>query len=277
MTLNPIKDEIKAQDAPSTSSEPVSAVASSEEASAKPLPAEPQVRVRVWFAKERDQRFLSHHDVLRTWERWLRRANVRLAKTQGFRPRPKLLFPSALAVGIWGEREILELVLEGESSAEKLFERLTCSAPPGLVVKQVESLPTACRGAKVIAGRYEIQLPTEAIASARSRIDTFLQTESWPIVRPPKQIRFDIRPGVKELLIDGNTLKMRLEIRQEGSVRPREVFQALGLESIESTGAVLHRVAVELAGEALGTVQNDSQWADWETALDDEVLDPERE
>ena len=63
-------------------------------------------RVRLRFAKRGDLRLVSHHDVVRAFERMLRRAELPVAHSQGFNPRPKVVFPLSLALGIEGRREI---------------------------------------------------------------------------------------------------------------------------------------------------------------------------
>ena len=56
-------------------------------------------RVRLRFSKLGKVRWTSHRDVARMWERALRRAEVRVAYSEGFSPRPKLAFGLALSTG----------------------------------------------------------------------------------------------------------------------------------------------------------------------------------
>jgi radical SAM-linked protein len=81
-------------------------------------------RIRIRFAKQDDLRWLSHRDLLRTWERLIRRAGLPLSMTEGFHPKPRMNFPSALAVGITGLDEVVELELCEERTAEELLEHL---------------------------------------------------------------------------------------------------------------------------------------------------------
>ena len=65
-----------------------------------------RVRVRMRFRKQDELRLISHHDLLRTFERWLRRAGLPLRRSEGFHPKPKLSFPLAMALGIAGLDEV---------------------------------------------------------------------------------------------------------------------------------------------------------------------------
>ncbi|MGZ4693054.1 MAG: TIGR03936 family radical SAM-associated protein, partial [Acidimicrobiales bacterium] len=63
------------------------------------------MRVRFRFSKLGKIRFTSHRDVARLWERALRRAELPVALTEGFSPRPKVHFGLALSTSheSWGE------------------------------------------------------------------------------------------------------------------------------------------------------------------------------
>ena len=57
------------------------------------------MRYRIKFAKDGLAVYISHLDLMRTWERALRRAGLRLAFSAGFNPHPKMSFALAQAHG----------------------------------------------------------------------------------------------------------------------------------------------------------------------------------
>ena len=77
-------------------------------------------RVRIWFRKAGDLRFISHRDLVRTWERIFRRAELQLSRSEGFHPKPRMSFPAALAVGIAGTHELVEIELVASRAAESM-------------------------------------------------------------------------------------------------------------------------------------------------------------
>ena len=97
-------------------------------------------RLRIRFTKQDDLRWLSHHDLVRAWERLLRRAGVPLGMTEGFHPKPRMNFPSALAVGIAGSNEMVEIELSAPWTAEQLRESLVPHLPPGLSIESIEQV-----------------------------------------------------------------------------------------------------------------------------------------
>src|SRR6478672_11566182 len=88
-------------------------------------------KVRLRFAKRGDLRLISHHDLMRCLERLLRRARIPMALSQGFNPRPKVVFALAMGLGIEGRREVVDLELSEPMGPAEVLRRLSAAAPPG--------------------------------------------------------------------------------------------------------------------------------------------------
>jgi hypothetical protein len=86
-------------------------------------------RVRVRFRKQGDLRWISHRDLVRVFERMMRRAGLRLGMSEGFIPKARMTFPSALALGVEGLDEVMEFELAEPLGAEELAQRLADQAP----------------------------------------------------------------------------------------------------------------------------------------------------
>src|SRR5579862_3363209 len=91
-------------------------------------------RLRVRFTKGEEVRYISHLDLMRTWERILRRAGIKLAHSQGFNPRPRLVFAAPLSVGVTSDAEIVDVVVEDDGSAAEFVRRLEPALAPGMAV-----------------------------------------------------------------------------------------------------------------------------------------------
>jgi radical SAM-linked protein len=196
-------------------------------------------RLRIVFSKEAALKYISHLDLLRMWERALRRARVPLAYSQGFNPRPKLFFAAALAVGCTGRAEILDLLLEQRVGMREFASRLKEQMPDGVHVLSVSevdmALPTL--PCEVIAAEYEVQVQGEEAAGAvQARLDALLAAASIPRIRPrPDGARlYDLRPLVQSLKVVGRrgevtVMRMFLQADAHGTGRPDEVLAALGM------------------------------------------------
>jgi radical SAM-linked protein len=156
-------------------------------------------------------------------------------------------FPSALAVGIAGLDEMVEIELSLAWSAEELQTALAPHLPPGLVIRHVEVMPEGSRKAQATGVDFETPLPAERLTSAAERIVWLLAQASYPIQREGRATPLDLRPLIEQLTLSDGVLRMRLRVDRQGSARPREVLAALGLDDLEHCGCALTRTRVELA------------------------------
>src|SRR6185437_7478693 len=95
-------------------------------------------RVRIRFRKEGDLRLIGHRDLARAWERIFRRAGVALRMSEGFHPKPRMVFASALAMGVIGVDEALDVELALPRSADELLAALLARLPEGLSINSID-------------------------------------------------------------------------------------------------------------------------------------------
>ncbi|HKI16969.1 MAG TPA: TIGR03936 family radical SAM-associated protein [Isosphaeraceae bacterium] len=206
-------------------------------------------KVRLRFAKCDELRLVSHHDLMRCLERMLRRAELPMAATQGFNPRPKITFALALGLGIEARAEVVDLELSEPMDTSTLLARLAVVAPPGLVFHEACALPPDASAPRPRTVEYCIPILDDRRAEARSALETLLARESWPFIRrrADRELSFDLRQQVQnaELTSDGMLL-FRLIVSPGGSVRPEELLEALALRDLLDSGAVLTRTNVVL-------------------------------
>jgi len=195
-------------------------------------------RYRITFSKGDEVQFISHLDVVRAWERALRRADVGLAYSHGFSPHARLFFASALPVGVTGRAELLDVLLDRRLELRELAMRLTAQLPPGLALSSVAEVPMEWPSlpAQVRAAEYEVCV--ESASSGKElamRVQTLLAATSLPRAteRDGKQRTYDLRPLIQKLELAGKrsrlfVVRMRLQTDGQGTGRPDEVMAALG-------------------------------------------------
>jgi radical SAM-linked protein len=202
--------------------------------------------VRLRFAKLSALRLIGHRDLMRCLERLFRRARLALAMSQGCHPKPRMTFPSALAVGIEGRDEVMEVELTESPPAEELLARLRPQAPAGLEILSAEILPPGSRKARVRSAVYRIAVGPSRRAALAESVARLWAADCWPAHRPRRTAPIDLRKSLLALAADGDVLEMRLRTGGDGAAGPRDVLAALGLEDLEPEGARLARSAVEL-------------------------------
>ena len=114
------------------------------------------MKYRIQFSKTGRLKFIGHLDLLRTFQRVLKRAQIPLAYSQGFNPHPLLSFAHPLALGSTGLREYMEMQLEKEMEEKEILARLNANFPEHLHASLCERIPegTPAAMAQVCAARY---------------------------------------------------------------------------------------------------------------------------
>ena len=116
--------------------------------------------IRVWFEKRGRAKYISHLDLMRAMTRAVRRAELPLWYTEGFRPHPYLSFPLPLPLGQEGLREALDLRIEEIGyRMQEAGDRLGAVLPEGLRVLEVAQ-PWAKPG-EIKAAEYEVVIPCD--------------------------------------------------------------------------------------------------------------------
>ena len=207
-------------------------------------------KVRLRFAKRGDLRLVSHHDLMRCLERMVRRARLPMAHSQGFNPRPKIVFTLALGLGIEGRREVVELDLTEPMEPAEVHRRLSAASPPGFDWLEAEAVASS-RPSQAEAVAYALAVPDGPPRRRPGRPGRLpAASTSWPYTRhrPDRDdVTIDLRPFLIEADLDPQgVLRFRLKITPDGSARSEEVIDALGLRDLLETGTVLVRTEVEL-------------------------------
>ncbi len=217
-------------------------------------------KARIRFVKRGALRLLSHHDLLRTFERLLRRSELPFHRSQGFHPKPRLVFALSLPLGVVGRDEVVELELCERIDPDEIHFRLARQTPPGLEILSVQRIPVGFT-AQVRHLAYALPVPAERTLDLPRRITEILAcAECWidrrrPQSRKPER-RLDVRPFLADLSIHQRSgssqsavLEMVFRLTSAGTARPEEILSLLGLEDLLDAGFVLERSRLELHDE----------------------------
>ena len=206
-------------------------------------------RLRVWFSKGIRVRYISHLDVLRYWERCLRRAELPLSYSQGFTPHPKLAFAGPLPLGFLAENEVMDVTLDERMDPAEFEQRLAAQTTGDLSVVRVAEVPlgTQAPQSALLWADYTIDLEDTPLAALDQAVEAFLAAESWPWTetRHEKPRTYDLRAAVATLTTaaegEYSRLSARLQASQEFMARPEQLIAALlpGVEPVLVTRVAL--------------------------------------
>ncbi len=89
---------------------------------------------RLLFSKTGRARYISHLDLMRTFQRAFSRAGIQIKHTEGYNPHPFVSIALPLSVGFSSQCEILEFGLVGGCTPEELPKKLTAVMPEGIEI-----------------------------------------------------------------------------------------------------------------------------------------------
>ena len=198
------------------------------------------MKVLITFRKGESARWLGHLDILRTFERAIRRAELPIAFSTGFNPRERIAFASALSVGITGDFELATLELTESVSPTSIVTGLNEKLPPGIQLVKAEEIPEA--GSRDLLNSFD---RAELLVSCECPADTdpdqvadavrrLLDQEQLTLERERvgKVRRVDIRPLIHEIHVEsvkGDRLELRLilSLGPEGTAKPSEIVELI--------------------------------------------------
>jgi radical SAM-linked protein len=213
--------------------------------STAPVPsASGRIRLRIRFSKLGKIRWTSHRDLARMWERAFRRANLPLAYSEGFSPRPRVSFGLALPTGHESVAEFLDVELTSMDGVELtgLPSRLSAALPVGVDATAVAPLapgsPSLQEDVASCSWRWTAAPARDAepvgVEEMRVRVASVLAASTAQVARNRKgaEVVEDIRPGILALEVvevseDGVVLSAELAASPR-AVRPADVLAALG-------------------------------------------------
>jgi radical SAM-linked protein len=166
------------------------------------------MRVRFRFTKLGKVRFTSHRDVARCWERALRRAQLPVAATEGFSPRPKVHFGLALPTACESLGEYLDVDFRDDAiDVAGLPELLTPLLPDGIDVSAVVAIDRSAASLQqaVTSCTWTIEAQGLDVDGAGEAVARLLATETLPMTRQRKgnDVTDDVRPYVLHLAVSG--------------------------------------------------------------------------
>jgi radical SAM-linked protein len=203
-------------------------------------------KVRIRFRKDGDLRFVSHHDLMRCFERMLRRAGLPFRSTSGFNPKPRLIFALSLPLGVVGCEEIADLELDAEIAPEETAQKLASAAPAGLSILSVERIDTRAK-ARVGRVRYRTQVPESEMAGLAARLQLLMQSNQVWIERTrPHRRRVDVRSYLSGIRLVDHVVEMEFFVTPQGTARPDEILRLLDLGELIDNGTVIERVGIAL-------------------------------
>lgn len=97
-------------------------------------------KIRVWFGKQAEMALVSHLDLVRLFDRAVRRAALPISFTGGYHPGPRISIANALSLGTTSSGEIADFELTETLDLAEFRQRLTAQLPANIPIYRVEAV-----------------------------------------------------------------------------------------------------------------------------------------
>jgi radical SAM-linked protein len=167
------------------------------------------MKKRVYFDKFGEMKFISHLDLLRFFDRLLKKSQIPVKYSQGFHPRPKMSFGSPISLGTEAYNELMDFELETPMSNEEVFDRLNSSNVVGFRVNKVEDvIGKASIMKEYTIMVYEIESEEEII----TKLETLLNQEEIVEVKEKKGkvTTRNLKERIKSFRREGDMIEMEI-------------------------------------------------------------------
>jgi len=198
-------------------------------------------RLRLTFARDDAARYLTHLDVMRMWERVLKRAALPVAYSEGFSPRPRIALAAPLAVGMTSDCELLEMIMLERVPLQRPMDAIGTQLPAGFRLLEVKEVPVGQPSLQSMlrTATYDVAVPDSRPPQLwRDAITALLarDTVPWQHMRGDDLREYDLRPLIVDAALidsDGEIAQLRFHLRNDerGSGRCEQVTRALGAEA----------------------------------------------
>lgn len=198
------------------------------------------MKIRIQFAKYGVMKFIGHLDVMRFFQKAIRRADIDIKYSEGFSPHQIMSFAAPLGVGIESMGEYLDIEVNSMSSTEEMKAALNQVMVEGISVISVKLLPDSVKNAmaSVAAAEYLVvyKFPIENL---EQKLADFYAQEHIPVTKTTKKsvMELDIKPGIFDIKTgkginlpekdtnDYPAVSMLLDASSSGNIKPSMVME----------------------------------------------------
>lgn len=162
-------------------------------------------KLRLFFKKEGRAAYISHLDLLRTFQRVFLREGIVLRHSQGFHPHPIISFAMPLPVGQESDCEILDFETNGDIDTAALPARLNSGMPEGIVALACAEPALPVRELAALSCKVDLLYDNGVPSGAAEKIAALLGGGSVVIQKRTKHKSLadvDIRPMIRDLRLE---------------------------------------------------------------------------
>ena len=190
------------------------------------------MKLRIKFNKFGAVKFIGHLDVMRFFQKALRRADIDVAYSGGFSPHQIMSFASPLGVGLESNGEYFDVEILSPISSQEFMDRVNAVSIPEMQILDVRLLPEKAGNAmaSVAAAGYTIRFREGRALeeNLQQKFEQFISQEQILITKATKRgtAEIDLKPAIYEYKVNDDSVYLLVNASSEGNIKPTLVMDA---------------------------------------------------
>jgi radical SAM-linked protein len=218
------------------------------------------------FSKRGLLKYTGHLDLLRLFQRTLRRTGLPVAYSQGFNPHILMSFALPLSLGMESERDYCEIILDRPAAEDAIQMLFNAVSPNGLAITGVKPLPDDASGVASLAAAADYLVTLTPHVGPAERISNALrEILAERVIVVPKKTKSGVKDtdvrqdifGLSFMEIDPAQITLRLAAGSSRFLNPK-LAVGLILERLDATIAVSNVTRLELYDAAFRSLFGES-------------------
>jgi radical SAM-linked protein len=199
------------------------------------------MKIRIKFRKYGVMKFIGHLDVMRYFQKLLRRADIPIAYTTGMSPHQIMSFAMPLGIGIESDAEYVDIEITDRITSDIALSAMNNNSVEGIEILSFKELPEKSINAmaSICAADYSIRF-RDGYMPAFDCIKVLEEMYAQPEINVLKKTKksegiVDIKPGILSLGGNNDCMNMCLSCGSALNIKPELVLNAV----YDTMGAVL--------------------------------------
>lgn len=194
------------------------------------------MNIRMKFKKHGCMKFIGHLDIMRYFQKAIRRADIDIAYSEGFSPHMIMSFAAPLGVGLTSEGEYVDLQVNSCVSSKAAVDALNSVMVDGMEVVSFKLLPENVKNAmsSVAAADYFVKWREGYVPENwEEKFNAFLQKEEMLIVKKTKrsEAEVDLKPMLYKTELRDGGIFMQVACGSVNNLKPELVMEAFAKDA----------------------------------------------
>lgn len=192
------------------------------------------MKVRIKFSKTGALKYIGHLDVMRYFQKLIRRADIPIAYSEGFSPHQIMSFAMPLGIGDESSAEYVDIELAEKITSKEAIERLNSVTVPEIQIISFKEIPEGKAYnamSSITAAAYEIKLRDDVNIDF-DIFDAFKNLMKQDEIIVTKQSKksestLDIKPFIYKQEVRNNCIYMLVSCGSVMNIKPELVIKAV--------------------------------------------------